>query len=90
MGSIKPLDNKFLQQRTAENYSYWISLEEHYRTGGLGSALLEWLNEQGINKIKLKRMGVEDHFVHQLGNQSYVRDTEGLNASAISKLVQSL
>ena len=90
MGSVKPLDNKFLQQRIAENYSHWISLEEHYQTGGLGSALLEWLNEQGINRIELKRMGVKDHFVHQLGNQSYVRDAEGLNAYNISKLVQSI
>ena len=90
MGSVKPLDDQFLQQCIAENYSHWISLEEHYQTGGLGSALLEWLNEQGINRIELKRMGVKDHFVHQLGNQSYVRDTEGLNAYAISKLVQSL
>ena len=35
-------------------------------------------------------MGIADHFVHQLGAQSYVREIEGLNAKAIAKLVQSL
>jgi transketolase len=90
MGSIKPLDHHFLQQCVAEGYSHWISLEEHHQTGGLGSALLEWLCDQQINTIALKRMGIDDHFVHQLGAQSYVRETEGLNAAAIANLVQSL
>ena len=35
-------------------------------------------------------MGIGDHFVHQLGAQSYVRETEGINAAAIARLVQSL
>lgn len=90
MGSIKPLDHQFLLKCVDENYSYWVSLEEHHQTGGLGSALLEWLSEQQIKDIQLKRMGVLDHFVHQLGNQSYVRENEGLNATAIYKLVKSL
>jgi transketolase len=90
MGSIKPLDNRFLKQCVAEGYSHWISLEEHHQTGGLGSALLEWLCEQNINTIQLKRMGIADHFVHQLGAQNYVRKTEGLNAAAIADQVQSL
>ena len=90
MGSIKPLDHQFLQQCVAKKYNQWISLEEHHQTGGLGSALLEWLCEQRINPIELTRMGIGDHFVHQLGAQSYVRETEGLNAAAIANLVQSL
>ena len=90
MGSIKPLDDCFLQQCVAEGYSHWISLEEHHQTGGLGSALLEWLSKQRINTIELTRMGIGDHFVHQLGAQNYVRETEGLNAAAIANLVQSL
>ncbi|WP_390129323.1 transketolase family protein [Synechococcus sp. HIMB2401] len=90
MGSIKPVDNEFLQQCVAEGYSHWISLEEHHRTGGLGSTLLEWFSEQQINTIKLTRMGVVDHFVHKLGAQEYVRESEGIDATSIVNLVQSL
>ena len=90
MGTIKPLDHHFLQQCVAGGYSHWISLEEHHQNGGLGSALLEWLSEEQIRTIQLKRMGVTDHFVHRLGTQSYVREMEGLDAKAIAKLVQSL
>ena len=90
MGSIKPLDHQFLKQRVAEGYSHWISLEEHHQTGGLGSALLEWLSEEQINTIALKRMGIGDHFVHQLGSQGYARKTEALDTEAIVQLVKSL
>lgn len=90
MGSIKPLDHKFLNQCKSEGYSHWISLEEHHKIGGLGSALLEWLSEQKIKSIQLERLGIEDHFVHKLGPQKYVRENEGISANAIIDLVQSL
>ena len=40
MGSIKPLDTKFLHSMVAENYLKWISLEEHHQSGAW--ALLFW------------------------------------------------
>ena len=90
MGSIKPLDHRFLKQCVAAGYSHWISLEEHHQNGGLGSALLEWLSDQQISSIKLKRMGIEDHFIHLLGDQAYVRENEGLNAYAIATVAKQL
>ena len=90
MSSIKPLDQQFLGECIKREYSQWISLEEHHQTGGLGSAILEWLNEKHIKNIQLYRMGVQDHFVHQIGKQDYVRESEELNAKAIAKLVISI
>ena len=90
MGSIKPLDEQFLKERLAEGYTRWISLEEHHRTGGLGSTLLEWLSENRIKNVELKRMGVEDHFVHELGPQNYTREKENINwESVIEKVLNS-
>ena len=90
MGSIKPLDHQFLHRCINEGYNHSISLEEHHQTGGLGTTLLEWLSEQKVKTVNLERMGIPDHFVHQLGDQNYVRKIEGINAIAITKLVQSL
>ena len=90
MGSVKPLDHKFLKKCILEGYTQWISLEEHHRSGGLGSALLEWLCDEQIKDVELKRMGVADHFVHKLGGQNYVRGLEGLNSESIIKLVTAL
>ena len=90
MGGVKPIDYKFLKQCVAAGYNQWISLEEHHRNGGLGSAILEWLSEKNIKTVELKRLGIGDHFVHKLGTQEYVRDIEGVNEKAIINLVRSL
>lgn len=90
MGSVKPLDTKFLKQCLSEGYTKWVSLEEHHKIGGLGSTLLEWLSSEDINNVKLKRIGIGDHFVHELGEQDYVRSKESINAEGITKLIESL
>ena len=73
MGSIKPLDQRFILERIKEGYDQFITLEEHHINGGLGTAVLEWLSENEIHHIKLKRMGVAYHFIHKLVSQNYVR-----------------
>lgn len=83
MGSVKPLDIQFLKKSIREGYTKWISLEEHNKVGGLGSALIEWLSNNNINNVKVKQMGIDDHFIHKLGNQEYVREAEGLNWKGI-------
>ena len=90
MGSIKPLDQQFLKACLEAGYRKWISLEEHHRSGGLGSALLEWLSENKANDVELIRIGVADHFIHSLGGQNFVRDIEGLNARNIANVIESL
>ena len=89
LGGVKPLDSSFLKQM-AKRFSHWISLEEHGITGGLGSALLEWNAERDETPIKLKRLGVPDLFIHELGNQNYVRGRLGLDASGLAQTFRQL
>lgn len=84
IGGVKPLDDEFLK-RMAQRFPRWLSLEEHGVTGGLGSALLEWLAEQGGPYIRLRRLGVPDAFLHKLGNQSYMRSQLGLDADGLAR-----
>ena len=84
LGGVKPLDTIFLDQM-AERFSRWISLEEHGITGGMGGALLEWMAERKGLKIGLKRLGVPDTFVNELGNQSYSRKLLGLDATGLAR-----
>ena len=90
MGSIKPLDKKFLLKMVTEGYQSWITLEEHHQCGGLGTTILEWLSENEIRNINLKRMGIADHFIHKLGDQKYVREAEGINAKGIVSIAKML
>ena len=90
IGSIKPIDERFLKDCVDQKYRHWITLEEHHMTGGLGTTLLEWVSERKIENVKINRMGISDKFIHQLGDQSYVRAAERLNAKAIVEVVNSL
>jgi len=89
MGGVKPLDQPFLAAM-AERFPRWLSLEEHGITGGLGSALLEWLAERDGPAIRLRRLGVPDAFLHELGSQAYTRRRLGLDAEGLARSIASL
>ena len=84
LGGVKPLDGPFLAAM-AGRFPHWLSLEEHGITGGLGSALLEWLADRDGQTIRLRRLGVPDAFLHELGNQAYTRSKLGLDAEGLER-----
>jgi transketolase len=88
LGGVKPLDTYFLEEM-AKRFSLWFSLEEHSIVGGLGSALLEWSAEQARPLIRIKRLGVPDIFIHELGSQSFTRRRLGLDAGSLAQLILS-
>ena len=89
LGGVKPLDEGFLRAM-AERFQCWLSLEEHGITGGLGSALLEWLADQQYHSIRLKRLGVPDRFLHELGSQAYTRRQLGLEKEGITLTIRQV
>jgi transketolase len=86
LGGVKPLDEPFLASM-AERFPHWLSLEEHGITGGLGSALLEWLSDSGGPAVRLRRLGVPDAFLHELGDQTFARRQLGLDAGGIARTI---
>lgn len=84
LGGVKPLDDQFLRSMISR-YSVWFSLEEHSIIGGLGSAVLEWLSDQNNSSVQLHRIGVEDSFLHDLGNQAYMRKICNLSAERLAQ-----
>ena len=87
LGGVKPLDEPFLAAM-AERFPHWLSLEEHGIAGGLGSALLEWLTDRDGPAIRLRRLGVPDAFLHELGNQGYARCKLGLDAKGLTQTIR--
>ena len=86
MGSVKPLDVDFLDG-LARRCGRWITLEEHGMIGGLGSAVLEWLAGTR-HAVRLTRIAVPDAFIHEIGDQAFVRSTVGLDASSIHAAIK--
>lgn len=83
MGSIKPLDATFLHEAQAQ-YKKWITVEEHSVVGGLGSTVSEWLQQHQFCDVSLKKLGIPDMFIHELGSQDYMRNCFGINADGIT------
>ena len=78
---VKPLDVELIV-RLARAIPRIITIEEHVRQGGFGSAVLECLADNGVTGWRLKRLAVGDTFVEH-GPQPLLRARYGLDAAAI-------
>jgi transketolase len=79
---IKPLDRESLLN-ISRQFQNIITIEEHQRSGGFGSAVLENYNdmiEDGEILImpKIKRIAIPDKFVSVAGSQEYLRELVGI------------
>lgn len=83
--SIKPIDKELILTQIRK-YPSVFSLEEHYRTGGLGTAIAEIISENGI-KSKLLRIGVADQFQKIVGDQQYLRQLNQLTGKKAAKTI---
>jgi transketolase len=68
-------------------FSLVLSIEMHYVNGGLGSFVAETIAERGLN-CRLVRLGVDRVPRGIVGSESFLRDTFGLSAEAISRRAQ--
>ena len=79
---IKPLDSEMIVA-LAEKHSLIVTVEEAYLAGGFGSAVLELLEERGIqDKVKVIRMGIPDRIVTH-GDSKLLLAKYGLDADGI-------
>jgi len=59
---LKPLDSDMLKYLT-QKYSKWFIFSDSVKIGGVGSAILEFLSENGISNIKVVSFEYEDKFI---------------------------
>lgn len=80
MRFVKPLDEALIQQ-LAKTHSHLVTLEDNVVMGGAGSAVLEYLAQQGIQRAVLN-IGLPDRFIDhgdsQLWHQALQLDAAGL------------
>lgn len=78
---LKPIDEKLLEE-VANLDCPIVTVEDASIIGGLGSAVIEWLNDHGYNR-KVTRLGIHDNFVAQ-GTVAELRHLCGFDADAIA------
>jgi len=78
----KPIDKKIAAVSAASGRL--LVVEENVRMGGLGSGVLELLNDMRVRDVLVRRMGIPDLFVEQ-GPAGLLRKNLGLDADGIAK-----
>lgn len=80
---LKPLDEETII-KSIEKTRNVITIEDNLLKGGLGSAVLELVNRNDIENIKIKSFGYNDIFVEH-GRVEELEEKYGLTAEKISK-----
>jgi len=80
---VKPLDKEIIA-RSLHNCPYLLTVEEGQLMGGFGSAVLEAVNEVGLDARRVHRLGVPDRFTEH-GSRGELLAQLGLDAAGITK-----
>lgn len=87
---VKPLDAEAILA-IAREHRLLVTVEEAYLAGGFGSAVMELLEENGLqDQVKVVRMGVPDEIVSHGDPRrllaDYMLDADGINKTVLNAL----
>ena len=80
---VKPLDENLFRDLLTK-VPRLITVEDHAISGGFGSALVEFLADDGITGVDVKRLGVPDRFIPH-GTQDELKKICGFDKDAIAQ-----
>ena len=84
MRFLKPIDEEILEE-VGRNFKRVITVENGVVRGGLGSAVLEWMNDHGYSP-RVQRLGLPDHFVEH-GTVKELMHIVGIDEEGIIKAI---
>ena len=84
MRFIKPLDESLLEE-IGKQYNNIVTVEDGVRSGGFGSAVLEWMSDHGFSP-QMTRLGLPDKFIEH-GTVEQLRHITGMDADAIAAAI---
>ena len=87
MRFLKPIDEDILEE-VGQKFSRIITVENGAKKGGLGSAVLEWMNDHNYQP-KVVRLGLPDSFVEH-GTVAELQHIVGIDADGIINAVNTL
>ncbi|WP_312338969.1 1-deoxy-D-xylulose-5-phosphate synthase [Anaerospora hongkongensis] len=84
---LKPLDGELIR-RLARETGAIVTVEDNSLAGGFGSAVLEYINTNNLNWVKILRLGWSDQFIEQ-GSRSELLAKYGMTPEGIAESVYS-
>jgi len=89
MHSIKPIDTDEILD-AAKNTGGIVTVEEHNKDGGLGSAISEVCMDSGVIPKKFLRIGLDNMYSSIVGSQQYLRSRYEMDSEAIVNKVKKM
>ena len=84
MRFCKPLDTEVLES-VSQRFSRIVTVEDGQLAGGFGSAVLEWLSDNG-RTMTVRRVGLPDRFIEH-GTVSELRHIAGTDIESIKRAI---
>ena len=84
---LKPLDEEMLHE-IGRKFKKVITIEDGVRNGGMGSAVMEWMNDHGYQP-ETHRLGLPDNFVEH-GTVAQLQAIVGIDKESIKKVVSQM
>jgi len=85
---VKPLDRDVVRRALSQS-GFLLTVEEGALMGGFGSAVLETVNELGLDGRRVDRLGIPDHFVEHGDRSELLADLQ-LDSAGISDACRRL
>jgi 1-deoxy-D-xylulose-5-phosphate synthase len=85
---VKPLDTEVVERALGE-CGFLVTVEEAQLMGGFGGAVLEAVNEAGLDASRVHRLGLPDRYTEH-GERGELFADLGLDASGIAKTCREL
>jgi 1-deoxy-D-xylulose-5-phosphate synthase len=85
MRFLKPIDEDILQE-VAERFQRIVTVENGVKTGGLGSAVLEWMNDHGYHP-EVIRLGMPDTEFVEHGTVAELHKIVGIDRESIKAAI---
>ena len=87
--TIKPLDEKLIL-KYARSVNKVVIIEEHLKSGGLGTVITEFLSDTlGQSIPSILRLGIPDSFPDKYGSQDELLQYYGLDSHSIFKSIST-
>ncbi len=83
---VKPLDEERLKELSS-THKKWFIFSDSAKMGGVASAILEFLNQNGIRDIEVTSFEYDDNFITH-GNTKLVEESLGLLPEQLAKRVK--
>jgi 1-deoxy-D-xylulose-5-phosphate synthase len=85
----KPLDEELLA-RQLQGARWIVTLEEHQRAGGFGSAVLEFASRLPKARAQVRVLGIPDRYVEHMTTRAEQLAATGLDAEGVARAVRTL